>query len=149
MLTTINSCHKKKYIYIIINFYAPRHIVIEPSVRLFICLYEVNLERQVGFFLSSTCTNGFIIYTLTNPYNVYDLGKFHNYGFHFHLVMALSALRKWIMVNLNLQVGNILCSIWTNGFMIFTLTYQYNVHDIAKLCECAIHFPINFLSLWK
>jgi hypothetical protein len=67
------------------DFYAPGHIVIEPSV----CPYEVNLERQVGFFLSSTCTNGFIIYTLTNPYKVYDLGKLQNCGFHLHQVMAL------------------------------------------------------------
>jgi hypothetical protein len=81
MTITIFFFHSKHILY----FYAPGHIVIEPSVR----LYEVNLERHVGIFLSSTCTNGFIIYTLTNPYKVYDLGKLHNYGFYLRQVMAL------------------------------------------------------------
>jgi hypothetical protein len=40
------------------------------------------------------------------------------------------------LVNLNRQVGN--------GLIISTLTYQYNVHDIAKLYKSAIHFPSNF-----
>jgi hypothetical protein len=56
------------------------------NVRSSVRPYEVHLEREVGFFLSSACTNGFIIYTLTNLYKVYDLG---NYDFHLHYVMAL------------------------------------------------------------
>jgi hypothetical protein len=48
------------------------------------------------------------------------------------------------MVNLNRQVGNILSSIYTNGFIISTLTYQYKVHDIAKLYDCVIHISKLF-----
>jgi hypothetical protein len=71
-------------------FYAPGHIVIEPSI----CPYEVNLERQVGFFSSSTCTNGFLVYTLTNQYKVHDLVKLHNYGFYIYQVIALFSTMK-------------------------------------------------------
>jgi hypothetical protein len=48
------------------------------------------------------------------------------------------------MVNLKRQVGNILSSIYTNGFIISTLTYQYKVHDITKLYNCVIHFSQLF-----
>jgi hypothetical protein len=75
-------------------YYAPGHIVIEPSVCLSVRPYEVNLERQVGFFLRSTCTNGFLVYTLTNQYKVHDLVKLHNYGFHIYQVIALFSTKK-------------------------------------------------------
>ena len=65
-------------------------------------------------------------------------------AFIFTKLLPFSALRKWIMVNLKRQVGNILSSIYTNGFIISTLTYQYKVHDIAKLYNCVIHISQLF-----
>jgi hypothetical protein len=59
-----------------------------------VCPYEVNLERQVGFFLSSTCANGFLVYTLTSQYKVHDLGKLHNSCFHIYQVIALFSSYK-------------------------------------------------------
>jgi hypothetical protein len=47
------------------------------------------------------------------------------------------------MVNLNRQNGNIFSSIYTNGFIIFSLISQYKVHDIAKLTVPTI-FPSYF-----
>lgn len=37
------------------------------------------------------------------------------------------------MVNLKWQVGFILSSIYTYGSIVSTHTYQYKIHDIAKL----------------
>jgi hypothetical protein len=48
------------------------------------------------------------------------------------------------MVNLKRQIGNILSSIYTNGFIISALSYQYKVHDIAKLYNYVIHISQLF-----
>jgi hypothetical protein len=66
-------------------------------------------------------------------------------AFIFTKLLPFSALKKWIMVNLKRQVGNILSSIYTNGFIISTLTYQYKVYDIAKLYNCVINISQLFL----
>jgi hypothetical protein len=52
------------------------------------------------------------------------------------------------MVNLNWQVEYTLNSIYTNGFKLSTITYQYKVYNIAKLYYFAIHFYLLFPFLW-
>jgi hypothetical protein len=48
------------------------------------------------------------------------------------------------MEYLKRQVGSILSSIYTNGFIISKLTYQYKEHNIAKLYNCVIHISQLF-----
>jgi hypothetical protein len=62
--------------------------------RLSVCRYNVNLERQAGFLLSSTFTSGFLFYTLTNQYTVHDLGKLITMASMLTKLLPFSALRK-------------------------------------------------------
>jgi hypothetical protein len=70
--------------------------------------------------------------------------KLNNYGFNITKLLPFSTLIKWIMVNLNRQNGNMFSSIYTNGFIIFTLISQSKVHDIAKLTVPTIFPNISF-----
>jgi hypothetical protein len=87
---------------------------VRPPVRT-----RLTLNGNFDFIFSSTCTNGFIIYTLTNHYKVHDRDELHNYDFHFYQVIVLFSTLKTDMVYLKYGES------FQKSFTIFTLLCKF------------------------